>query len=102
MTKFWEDDVPGLLSKDFGITVTFSSSSVTKDVTAIFDNEYLAEQLVEGEVSSLEPQAHIATADIPEAQAGDTLKVEGTTYNITNVEPDGTGLTRVVLSKDTP
>lgn len=68
-------------------------------VTA-FNNEWLAAEFVETDIDTAEPAAFVATSVVATAKIGDTLKIDGTTYQIIGVEPDGNGLTRLRLSQD--
>jgi len=36
---------------------------------------------------------------VPDAAQGDTLEIDAVTYTVTEVQPDGTGLTMLMLRK---
>ena len=72
-------------------------------IPAIFGNEYVVAQgSGEQGVGTSAPTALCKTADVPAAAEGDTLAIGGMTYHILEVQPDGTGVTLLILSKDRP
>ena len=71
-------------------------------VNGIFDNN-----LLEGDplscvgVVSAQPRFICATADLPNgAVAGDAITVDGTAYTVRVIQPEGTGVTTLVLEKN--
>jgi hypothetical protein len=95
MTEFWEADLAGMFV-DFGIDATYGASTIQ----VIFDNEFLAASAFDIEVESREPKCYVKESDVSGIDQGDTLVINSTTYYVIKVEPDGTGLTRLILSKD--
>jgi hypothetical protein len=77
--------------KDFGIDVTINGSSVR----GIFDNGFAA---IFGMDSST-PSLTVAAADIPDVVQGNTVVIAAVRYTITDVQPDGTGITKLMLQK---
>lgn len=71
-------------------------SAVVDGVTVdgIFDNAYGDALGMAGSV----PVLSCASDDIGAAR-GDTVTIGATSYTITNVEPDGTGMTRLMLQE---
>ena len=70
-------------------------------IRVIFDSEYsVSEGVGEPGTGVASPQAHCKTADVGYASHGDTLAVDGTTYYVQEVRPDGTGVTTLILSRD--
>jgi hypothetical protein len=85
---FVEDAAPFLT--DFGIVATVGGVSVR----GIFDNA-AADPF--GVVAGTQPTLLIATADLGSAAVGTAAVIVGTTYSIAEIQPDGTGMTRLVL-----
>lgn len=86
---------------DFGTVVTrHKRDGSTPTLTGIFDE---AVQVVSPETMSVEttePQLVCETADISDMdKSTETLTINGVDYRVIGVEPDGTGLTRLRLSK---
>ena len=69
-------------------------------IKVIFDNEYREIVLSSGSVEGRVPQCLAKSSDVEAAAHGNTLKVGATTYKIIGVQPDGTGITTLMLSKD--
>jgi len=88
---FLTDDLPGFFdTNEFGIAATFDATSIK----VIFDRAFIAQE-VNGEVDiqSTEPIAFCRTSDVSSAAQGDTIVIDSTTYTITGVEDDNTGIT---------
>ena len=86
------------LLQDFGTSSTFTdtSAATSSTVTVILTNEYLAADPGGSVVvQSSEPIAVGRSIDLPAIAQGDTLAISGTTYTITEVEPDNEGMIRV-------
>jgi hypothetical protein len=75
---------------DFAVEVTLNGSSIR----AIVDYEDVE---VMGDFSRW-PVLTVRTSDLDSDPHGDTVVLEGTSYTIVNVDPDGTGVSRIVLN----
>lgn len=92
-----------LSAADFGATATYTPAAGggATTVKGIFD---LAFQEIDVEagvpVATRRPRFICSTADLSGGGAfGDTLVIDGTTYKVRVVEPDGTGMTELALEK---
>ena len=83
------------LLNDYGTTVTKADTST---FTGIFDNDFLAVDLDESEVESTEPTLLVRTADVSGLAHGDTLTISAVSYTVRGIQPDGTGMTQIMLS----
>jgi len=84
---------------DFGLVATYTpSGGQGVSITGILDNDYEATDLG-GTVSFAvqKPRFLCRTADLPVAAEGDSLVIEGVSYIIRVVMPDGTGMTELLL-----
>ena len=68
--------------------------TATSTVGGIFDSQYEAGLTV---LAGRSPTLLVTDASLGSAKRGDALTVAGTPYVIQNLEPDGTGLTRLQL-----
>ena len=80
---------------DYGSTVTKTDAST---FVAIFDNDFLAVDVDESEVESSEPTLLARTADVLSLAHGDTLTISAVSYTVRGIQPDGTGMTQIMLS----
>ena len=83
------ENLPAFLS-DFGVATVGGNS-----VKAIFDNGF-------GEIYGMDgakPSLQCASSDVTTAVRGTAVVVKGVSYTIANIEPDGTGMSRLVLEK---
>jgi hypothetical protein len=83
------------LLADYGTTVTKADAST---FTGIFDNDFLAVDLDESEVESTEPTLLARTADVSGLAHGDSLTISAVSYTVRGIQPDGTGMTQIMLS----
>ncbi|MEK9917973.1 MAG: head-tail joining protein [Pelagibacteraceae bacterium] len=86
---------------DFGVAATWTpSGGAATTVNGIFDREYLAADAGGTVAFAIEqPRLVCRTADVSTAAEGDALVVNSTNYTIKVVEPDGTGVTTLVLEE---
>lgn len=77
------------------------SGGMQYTITVVFSKAYQMLNILDGGigVDSTSPIAICRTNDIPMPQIGETLEVDNTTYYITGVQPDGSGLTTIILSE---
>lgn len=81
---------------EFAVDITFGAGTIK----GIFDNEFIESNQDEISVEDLQPQVIVKSSDIPGLAHGDTMTIESVVYNVVGIQPDGTGLTLVILSKD--
>lgn len=77
---------------DFGVSATVGGVALT----GIFDNAFL-ESL--GITSGSSPVLLVVSAAAPSATHGTSVTVGGSSYAVTAVEPDGTGMTLLRLQE---
>lgn len=71
-----------------------------REINVIFDAEYTASQVGESTVQNQSPQVLCKTSDLESVTDQCTLEYNSITYYIRSVEHDGTGVSRLLLSKD--
>ena len=97
------DRAPSFDTDDFA---TASSCTPTggpaSTVNGIFDNEFFEVDPLSGVgVVSAQPRFVCTTADLPSgAASGDAITIDGTAYTVRVIQPEGTGVTTVVLEKN--
>jgi hypothetical protein len=77
---------------DFGVPVTRPNRATFK---AIFDRQYAG--VGEIPVESYSPALTCISTDVAEIGHGDELSVENTDYTVRSVQPDGVGVTVLIL-----
>lgn len=88
-----------VLLADFGETMSYTPSGGTAtDITAIFDNAYQAVD-AGGTIAFAvsQPKIMCRTSDVSSAQEGDSIVYNSTTYTMTIVMDDGTGMSEIML-----
>lgn len=86
------EDLTAFLDTTQGFAVNATLGAAT--VPVIFDNAF-SDAL--GIVSSTQPVALGTTADLAAATVGSTITINAVAYTIAEIQPDGTGLTRLML-----
>jgi hypothetical protein len=92
-----------MFDEDFSVylsTNEFASDATLNGVAVrgIFDNAYVATEPGMG-MSSTQPLFALPTADVPANPVGKSLIVNGATYAIASHEPDGTGMSTLILER---
>ena len=87
-------------SNDFASSATFTdvSAGTSSTVKGIFDKESVEQAVGEAGLIEEVPVFTCKTSDVSNATFNDTLAIDGTTYYIKELLPDGTGVTRITLS----
>ncbi len=99
---FYSTDI-SLFFTDYAVGAVYTpQGGQATSIRVIFDNEFQAIEMLAGGVGveSTSPAALCRTSDVSSAKHRDTLVVGGKTYHVTGVHPDGTGITRLMLSED--
>lgn len=68
-------------------------------VTGIFDNGYALGNVGGFGMASTQPTLTLATAHVPGSPEGVAAVVNGVAYLVASHEPDGTGVSRLLLEK---
>lgn len=89
--SFWIDDLPAMMA-DFGVDVRLSNRGT---FTAIFERQYAG--IGDVAVESTSPALTCRTSDVESLSRGDTVTVEGSEFTIRSIQPDGMGVTILIL-----
>lgn len=90
---FAEDLAPFFSPDEFAVSATIGAATVQ----VIFDNGYQA--VLAGLMESQVPTCVGATADLAAAVEGTAVTIESVAYKVVDNQPDGTGVTTLVLEK---
>lgn len=97
------DRLQFLNTDEFGVEATYTpvSGGASSTVKGIFDAATQAIEVgLEVAISSTSPQFQCRTADLTNGgKQRDTFVIAGVTYKAKDVQPDGTGMTVVMLEK---
>jgi hypothetical protein len=94
---FTEDLAAFFQPGDFASTASYvHASNAPVSVDGIFDDGY-ADQALGLALADRRISFLCAGSAVPSAARDDTLVIAGVTYFVRAIEPDGTGLTRLVL-----
>lgn len=86
---------------DFGVTASYTpSGGSASNVKGIFDNEFFEAAVGDVGVAIQQPRFLCRTSDISAAAEGDAITINSVAYTIRVVQPDGTGVTTLVLEED--
>ena len=101
--SFWVDDIADMLI-DFGETFFIETAG---NVTGIFQGDHEVASVYGVEVDSASPVLVCQARDVPDVSVGcEVAKVVAAgelrpdPYYVTSIQPDGTGVMSLVLSKD--
>ncbi len=80
-----------------GITATVTINGTGSSIKVIINKEYFAIPGESVDVTGFQPMVHCRTQDITGIDTDDTITVDGVTFNITEIQDDGTGVTVLIL-----
>jgi len=94
-------DLAGYFETDsHGSSATITINGSGSSINVILNKEYFAIDPGLGmEVEGTQPVATGRSSDMTNVEIGDTIQISSITYNIVNVQPDGTGVTALVLEQ---
>jgi len=92
LTVFLDEDV-------FASEMTWDGGN---SASVIFDAEHiLVNEGAEADTSTVAPTALAREADLSGLAQGDTVTIGGLNYKIVGIQPDGTGMTLLILHRTT-
>lgn len=95
MADFWIDDLDTFF-EEFGKTATVGGV----DITVIFDAAFAGVEAFGVTVETDSPLMVAKSTDVASVARGASVVIESVTYKVTGIQPDGTGITAVILSRD--
>ena len=81
---------------DFGVDAVWNVTTFK----VIFHNAYEAVTLFGLDIESKNPYVEAKDSDVVGIAQGNTFTVNATAYKVIGIQPDGTGITILTLSKD--
>lgn len=88
-----------LNSDEFGVDVIVDPDSSRRVIKGVFDNEFLILDQELNAVATTDPNVMVATEDVSDLSQWSLLEIKGVTYTIKEIQPDGTGMSTLMLSK---
>lgn len=89
---------------DFGVSVTWSPGDTypyrndsTADIKGVFDNEFFELVGQDTRARSSQPMIVCKTSDVSAAAHNSMIEIATDKYKVVGVEPDGTGITLLLL-----
>ncbi|OGQ60744.1 MAG: hypothetical protein A3J24_06440 [Deltaproteobacteria bacterium RIFCSPLOWO2_02_FULL_53_8] len=82
----------------FGEAAVLTDETGSSNIKVVFDERFESVGFDIGEVASRYSAAKVKTVDVAHAKHDDTLVVDGVTYTIIGIQPDGLGITLLTLS----
>ncbi|MBU1864257.1 MAG: hypothetical protein KKH94_11380 [Candidatus Omnitrophica bacterium] len=84
-------------TNEFAVEVTLTGGAKIK---GIFDDEFRALNIQDGQIASSGPQVICKSADVATVGLNAVITINAVEYKVKERQPDGTGLTTLILSKD--
>jgi len=87
---------------DFAVASTYTlAAGGNSTINVIFDNEFIETDLQSGvEIATQNPNCQCRSSDLPGgAKAGDSITINSINYTVRIIQPDGTGITTMMLEK---
>jgi hypothetical protein len=80
-----------------GVTASISINGTSSSISVILNNEYFAIAGESVDIDGTQPVATCRSSDVTGVDTDDTITISSVTYNIVNIQPDGTGVTVLIL-----
>ena len=80
------------------VQVTIGANPV-KTIWAVFDDEFAVAADSFVGIESSGPELGVRDIDVPNIAHDDQFTIDGVDYLVKGIEPDGTGMSRIVLDK---
>jgi Phage Head-Tail Attachment len=95
----FDEDINAFLSlTDHAISAEWTpTGGSASTVAGIFNDQYFEDVGGPVGVEGSQPVFVCAAASVPNVAQGDTIAVNGKTYSIVNVRPDGTGIVDLII-----
>lgn len=86
---------------DFAVVATYTPAGGSPvSIKVVFDAPFAITEVEGMQYQNIDPVAHCRTADVANATDEATLIINGVTYRVKEVQPDGGGVTNLALTKD--
>jgi hypothetical protein len=87
--------------EDFGTEAIYTHEGNPVPITGIYEDEYIETDPQSGVgVSSSQPRFTCQSDDLPDdADEGDNMLIDGVNYTVKVIQPDGTGMSMVILEE---
>jgi len=80
-----------------GSTATVTINGTGSSINVIINKEYFAIAGESVDVDGTQPVVTCRSSDVTGIDTDDTITIDSVTYNIVNIQPDGTGVTVLIL-----
>ena len=80
-----------------GKSASVSIDGTSSTIQVILNNEYFAIAGESVDVDGTQPVVTCRSSDVSGIDTDDTLTIDSVAYNIVNIQPDGTGVTVLIL-----
>ncbi len=80
-----------------GISASVTIDGTATSISVILNKEYFAIAGESVDVDGTQPVVTCRSSDVAGIDTSDTIAISGITYNIVNIQPDGTGMTVLIL-----
>tara|TARA_Y100001938_G_scaffold136950_1_gene200522 strand:- start:46 stop:351 length:306 start_codon:yes stop_codon:yes gene_type:complete len=80
-----------------GTSASVSIDGTVTSISVILNEEYFAIAGESVDVDGTQPVVTCRSSDVSNIDTDDTIVINARTYNIVNIQPDGTGVTVLIL-----
>ena len=93
------DRLAFLNEDEFAVQVTLHPNSNPRPASAIWDNGHWEIANGVSVISTTQPSLMMRSIDLVDVEQGDEVLVDGQIYEVADLQPDGTGMTQVMVHK---
>lgn len=89
-----------IFTRDFGQPVVLHLPAGDQTITAIFDNAFFNSEVGQTVLDTTQPHFEAKTSDLAGLDREMTVTTAGATYSVQQIQPDGTGMSIVMLAHE--
>lgn len=88
-----------LRTTEWGVKVILDPLFSRVEIDGIYDNEFILLDTEMNAVATTDPNVMVVTEDVSSLSQHDLVEISGVSYTVKEIQPDGTGMTTLMLSK---
>jgi len=93
------DRLSFLNEEEFAVEVTLYPNSDPRPINAVYDSGHIEIANGVSVISTAQPSLTTRTKDVNDVEQGDEILIEGRLHTVTDIQPDGTGMTMLMVHK---
>ena len=95
--NFIDDDIRDMIDDEQGFSTDISWDGSTHMIKGIFDAPFTGISSMTGNIETSSPAVNVKSSDVIGIKHGDYITVNSLRYKVNGLQPDGNGMTLIIL-----